>query len=125
MEMVVHMPIDPSEVYELMKKDTAGSVVLHYAVVRESTEEKKTASIEFYARGEVDKELRTISDEISTRWKIEYVLIIRRLGKLAIGDIISLVAVSSPHKEEAFDACRYGVERLKKMSSISKKEALV
>jgi len=125
MEIVSNKPIDPGEVYELIKKDTAGSVVLHFAVVRRSTENKTTSSIEFHASGDVDEELRTISDEIRKKWKIEDVLIIRRLGGLNIGDIISLVAISSPHREEAFEACRYGVDRLKKMSTITKKETFV
>jgi molybdopterin synthase catalytic subunit len=93
--------------------------------VRPSTENKTTNSIEYCANGDVNEELRTISDEIRAKWKIEDVLIIRRLGQLNIGDIISLVAVSSPHRQEAFDTCRYGVERLKKMSTITKKETFV
>lgn len=125
MEIVVNKTIDPSEVYELIKKDTAGSLVLHFGIVREITEDKTTSSIEFHASGDVDEELRTISDEIRRGWKIEDVLIIRRLGKLNIGDIISLVGVTSPHREEAFEACRYGVDRLKRMSTIIKKETFV
>ena len=125
MEIVSDKPIDPSEVYGLIKKHTAGSVVFHFAVVRPSTENKTTNSIEYCANGDVNEELRTISDEIRAKWKIEDVLIIRRLGRLNIGDIISLVAVSSPHRQEAFETCRYGVERLKKMSTITKKETFV
>lgn len=125
MEIVSDKPIDPGEVYGLIKKNTAGSAVFHFAVVRPSTENKTTNSIEYCANGDVNEELRTITDEIRAKWKIEDVLIIRRLGRLNIGDIISLVAVSSPHRQEAFDTCRYGVERLKKMSTITKKETFV
>jgi len=125
MEIISNKAIDPSKVYELIKKDTAGSVVLHFAVVKRSPKNKAISSIEFHANGDVKEELHTISDEILKRWKIEDVLIIRRLGQLNIGDIISLVAISSPHREEAFDACRYGVDRLKKMLTITKKEIFV
>ena len=125
MEIISNKAIDPSKVYELIKKDTAGSVVLHFAVVKRSPENKAISSMEFHADGDVKEELHTICDEILKRWKIEDVLIIRRLGQLNIGDIISLVAISSPHREEAFDACRYGVDRLKKMLTITKKEIFV
>ena len=125
MEIVSNKPIDPSKVYEPIKKQTAGSVILHFAVVRRSTENKTTNSIEYCANGDVNEELRTICQKIREKWEIEDVLIIRRLGQLNVGDIISLVAVSSPHRQEAFDSCRYGVDRLKKMSTITKKETFV
>ena len=125
MEVLSNNPIDPNKVYDLIKKDTAGSVVFHFAVVRESTENKRTKSIEFHQNGNLEQELRMISEEIRKRWEIEDVLIIRRLGRLNIGDIISLVAVSSSHREEAFNACRYGVDRLKKMVTVIKKETVV
>ena len=125
MEILSNKPINPSKVYELIKKDTAGSVVFHFAVVRENTENKTAKSIEFQASGDVEEELRMVSEEIRKRWEVEDVLIVRRLGRLNIGDIISFVAVSSAHREEAFNACHYGVDRLKKMSTIVKKETLV
>ena len=125
MEIISSNPIDPTKVYELIRKDTSGSVVFHFAVVRESTENKRTKSIEFHPNGDLEQELRMISEEIRKRWDIEDVLIIRRLGRLNIGDIISLVAVSSSHREEAFNACRYGVDRLKKMVTVIKKETMV
>ncbi len=125
MEIISNNPIDPNKVYELIKKDIAGSVVFHFAVVRESTKNKRTKSIEFHINGDLEQELRTISEEIHKRWKIEDILIMRRLGRLNIGDIISLVAVSSSHREEAFSACSYGVDRLKKMVTVMKKEIMV
>ncbi len=125
MEIISTNPIDPGKVYELLKKDNAGSVVFHYAVVRETTENKTTKSIEYQANGDLEQELRTISEEIQNRWKIGEVLIIRRLGRLNIGDIISLVAISSSHREEAFTACNFGVDRLKKMVTVIKKEMMV
>ena len=125
MELISSNPIDPRRVYELIRKDAAGSVVFHFAVVRENTENRTTKSIEFHQNGNLEQELRMISEEIRKRWEIEDVLIIRRLGRLNIGDIISLVAVSSSHREEAFNACSYGVDRLKKMVTVIKKETVV
>ena len=125
MEIVSNKPIDLAQIYDLIKKDTAGSVVLHFAIVRVSSESKVTSSIEFQAAGDikdVERELRAISVEIHGKWQVEDVVIVRILGRLNIGDIISLVGVSSPHREGAFEACRYGVDRLKGISTIMKKE---
>jgi molybdopterin synthase catalytic subunit len=125
MEIAANEPIDPSHVYALVRKECSGSVVFHFAVVRAGTEDKTTSSIEYCADGDVNEELRTICQEIRDKWEIEDVLIIRRLGRLNVGDIISLAAVSCPHRQQAFDSFRYGVERLKKMSTITKKETFV
>ena len=51
MEIVVNKPITPGDVYELVKKDIAGSLVLHFAVVRSSAENKTVSSIEFEVIG--------------------------------------------------------------------------
>ncbi|MCX5908738.1 MAG: molybdenum cofactor biosynthesis protein MoaE [Deltaproteobacteria bacterium] len=50
------------------------------------------------------------------------VLLVRRIGPLKVGDVISLVAVSSPTSNDAFEACHYGLEKLRKMVSINKTE---
>jgi len=125
MEIVSSKPIDPSKVYELIRKDTAGSVVFHFAVVKENAENRRIKLIEYHENGDIEEELRAISDEIRKKWEIEEVLIMRRLGRLNIGDVISLVAISSPHREEAFNACSYGVDKLKKMATVIKKETAV
>jgi len=122
MEIVSNEPIDPSRAYELIGKKCSGSIVLHFASVRPKTQGKITNSIEYCADGDVAEELREISLDIRDKWKVEDVLIARRVGKLNAGDIISLVAVSAAHRQDGFDGCRYGVERLKKMSTIVKNE---
>ncbi len=124
-EIVSNIPIGPWKVFDLIKKQTAGSVVFHFAVVRPSTGDKNTSSIEFCTNGDVNEELRMICQEIREKWEIEDLLIIRRIGQLNIGDIISSVAVSSAHSQEAFESCCYGVNRLKQMSTIIKKETVV
>ncbi len=125
MEMVVSSPINPNDVYPLINSSTAGSVVFHFAVVRGATDDKTTSSIEFRAAkdtADINQELRSISDEIRKKWKIDDVLIIRATGKLSVGDVMSLVAVSSPRSVAAFEASHYGVDRLKEMKTIVKKE---
>ncbi len=122
MEFITGEHIDPSEVYPKVHKLLSGSVILHIAIVREMTGMQVTHSIDFQRNGDIETELREISEELKRRWNIEDSLIIRRLGLLRVHEVMSVVAVSAPHRGDAFDACRFGVESLKRMKTIIKEE---
>jgi molybdopterin synthase catalytic subunit len=123
MVKLVEHPIDPSSVYDSICSAFSGSVVLHYAVVKKQAgSSKATTCIEYRAEGDSIQELEGIAGELENHWKLEDVLLIRRTGCLSVGEIISLVAASSPNSEDAFEACRQGISRLKKMSTIHKTE---
>ena len=116
-------PINPSEAYALIGKKSSGSIVLHYAVVKEdSGNEKRTSSIDYRAESGAEAELAAIAAGLKERWQLEDVLLVRRTGCLGVGDIISLVAASSPNSSDAFEACRHGISLLKKMATIKKQE---
>jgi len=116
-------PIDPSSAYNLIAKDHAGSVVFHYAVVKEQKgHDGVTTGIDYRTNGDSEAELREIAAELKEKWAIEDLVLIRRVGCLGIGDIISLVAASSPNSEDAFASCRHGIARMKKMATIRKNE---
>ena len=115
-------PIDPREVYERIERNNSCSVVIRCAVVRETAADRTTQSIEVHRAGDVEAELKSIADDMRSRWRLENALIIRRLGVLRAGDVMSLVAAIAPRREQAFHACRYGVENLKNMRSISETE---
>jgi|SRR6185369_1142235 len=120
---VTKKPIDPLEAYGRISKNRAGSVVFHYAVVKElKGDGGVTNSIEYHAATGAEVELAAISAELQEKWKIEDLLLIRRVGCLGVGDIISLVAVNSPNSEDAFAACKEGINRLKKMTTFKKQE---
>jgi molybdopterin synthase catalytic subunit len=123
MVKLVENPIDPTSVYNSICLAFSGSVVFHYAVVKKQAGSgKATTCIEYRAEGDTIPELEGIAGELERRWKLEDVLLIRRTGCLGVGDIISLVAASSPNSEDAFEACKHGISRLKKMSTIRKTE---
>jgi len=122
MEIVTTKPIDPGTMYERIRKSDAGSVLLHYAVVKNQAGDRLSAGIYFERAGDLEGELRALAADIKQRWKIEDVLLVRRIGTLDIGDIISLIAVSSPDSNDAFEACRYGLGKFKKMTMLKKTE---
>ncbi|MBN2569293.1 MAG: molybdenum cofactor biosynthesis protein MoaE [Deltaproteobacteria bacterium] len=124
MEIVTNAPLDPGRLFEQIRKYESGSVLFHYAVVKSKTGDKISAGILFEKNGDMEAELADISADIKSRWNVDDVLLVRRIGTLKIGDLIFLVAVSSQASNDAFEACRFGLERLKKMISIKKTEML-
>ena len=123
MVLITADPINPTEQYFLISAKASGSVVFHYAVVKEqAVTGKATTCIDYRFSPDAEKELNAIAEEIRQKWQVEDLLIVRRSGCLSVGEIISLVAASSPASEDAFDACRFGISRLKKMHSVVKQE---
>jgi molybdopterin synthase catalytic subunit len=68
------------------------------------------------------KKLSEIADEVTEKWGIEDVAIVHRIGRLEIEDVSLVVAIASPHRKEAFQACGYVVDRIKEDVPIWKKE---
>jgi molybdopterin synthase catalytic subunit len=116
-------PIDPARMYDLLASSGAGSVVFHYAVVKPMASANGTTShIDYAASDDTAAELLDIATTLKSKFTVDDVLLVRRTGRLGLGDIISLVAASSPNSEDAFEACKQGISRLKKMKTIVKNE---
>ena len=69
-----------------------------------------------------EKKLAEIEEEVRRRWPVGKIAMVHRLGRLAVGDVSVAVAVSCPHRGQAFDACRFAVDTLKELVPIWKKE---
>ncbi|GFE60074.1 molybdenum cofactor biosynthesis protein MoaE [Geobacter sp. AOG2] len=116
-------PIDPAKIYDLIATTTAGSVVIHYAVVKPQVGiGGTTIYIDYATNGDTEAELRDMAAGLTAEFALEDVLLIRRTGRLRVGDIISLAAVSSPNSGDAFESCKQAISRLKKMKTIVKTE---
>ena len=111
------------EAYAAVRKDGCGAVALFVGTVRDHHDGKKVTKISYSAFQEMaEKEFAAIAKEAEARWKTGAIHIAHRTGALAIGDASVVIAVSSPHRAEAFEACRYAIETLKKMAPIWKEE---
>ena len=111
------------EAYAAVRKDGCGAVALFVGTVRDHHDGKKVTQISYSAFKEMaEKEFAAIAKEAEARWKTGAMYIAHRTGSLAIGDASVVIAVSSPHRAEAFEACRYAIETLKKMAPIWKEE---
>ena len=114
--------INLNAVSDWLKKENSGSLVIHYAIVRRTESGKKTNSIRFALEGGAEEEMRELERSLRVNWPVEDVLLIRRIGKLSIGEVISVVAASAEHRESAFELCQEAVNCFKKMKTFKKKE---
>lgn len=115
--------IDPDAFYQQVLQDSNGAVVTFCGVVRNHADNRPTRYLVYEAYPAMaQKKMAEIGSQIAARWNIQDVGIVHRVGRLEIGDISVLIAVSSPHRAEAFEACRYAIDRLKEVVPIWKKE---
>lgn len=117
-------PLSLDEVYSLADDPANGAIVVMNGTVRQQTEGKPVFYLEYQAYEPMALTIfRQIAADIRQRWTdTNRVVVHHRIGKLEIGEISVLVAVGCPHRAEAFDACRYGIDTLKHNAPIWKKE---
>jgi len=116
--------VSVDEVVARLAAPAIGAVITFVGVVRGMTEGREVRYLEYEAYPEMAEEtLRQIGDEIRARWKtIQEVAIVHRVGRLEVGEIAVVIALSAAHRPEVFDAVRYGIDRLKEIVPIWKKE---
>lgn len=117
-------PISLDEVYQLADDSANGAVVIMSGTVRDRTDGRPVAFLEYQAYEPMAIEIfRQIAANIRTSWPdTNRIVIHHRIGRLQIGEISVLVAVGCPHRSEAFEACRYAIDTLKHNAPIWKKE---
>jgi molybdopterin synthase catalytic subunit len=116
-------PLDPQRAVELVRRDDAGAVVVFLGVVRDHNLGRRVLYLEYDAYPEMARRvMRELAEEAMGRWPIVDVAVLHRIGHLEVGETSLLVAVSSPHRAEAFEAAHWLVDRLKERAPIWKKE---
>jgi len=116
-------PIDFAALMEAVRSPHCGAVALFLGTVRDLTGDEVTKFLEYEAYPPMaDKKLNQIEAELRARWTVGEVSIVHRLGRLEVGEISVAVAVSAPHRSEAFEACRFAIDTLKQVVPIWKKE---
>ena len=117
-------PLDLAELIGAVEHAAAGAVVTFAGVVRDHHDGKRVTGIAYEAYGEMAAgKMRQIANDVAERWPDCRIAMVHRTGKLEIGEASVLIAVSSPHRAEAFDACEYAIDTLKQIVPIWKKEA--
>ena len=115
--------IELGDVIRAVEAGDAGAIVHFLGVVRNNTEGREVSYLEYEAYPPMaEKKMAEIAQEIQEKWGLDRVAMIHRIGRLEIGEVSVAVAVASPHRKEAFEACRYAMNRLKQIVPIWKRE---
>ncbi len=100
-----------------------GGIVVFEGVVRNAARGKQVRYLEYDVYEEMaQQQIRTIIAEAQRRWGVERVAVAHRFGRLEIGEASVIIVVATPHRGEAFEACRYIIDTLKSTVPIWKKE---
>ena len=117
------LPLETFNVGRLVEHDGAGAVVLFTGRVRNATGERAVEHLVYEAYETMAlKKLEQTAQEAKERWPMTRVAIAHRYGRLEIGEAAVVIAVSSPHRAQAYDASEYVIDRLKQVVPIWKKE---
>ena len=115
--------LDQQFCYDFVQDETCGGIVHFIGTVRNSTQGKKVLLLDFSAYESMAiKEMQKIADAALAKFPIYKIAIHHAVGKLNIGDIPVIIAVSSAHRKAAFEACQYAIDSLKITVPIWKKE---
>jgi MoaE-MoaD fusion protein len=115
--------LDPRITESLVAHPGAGAIATFIGTVRDHGRGRAVTHLEYEAYAPAaELTMAQIGDEIRDRWGTDHVAIIHRTGSLAVGEASVVISVASPHRDAAFEACRYAIERIKEIVPIWKKE---
>ena len=108
---------------DFVSDDSCGGIALFVGTVRNNTQNKTVKQLDFSAYEPMAiKEIEKIALEALSKFSILKIAIHHAIGNLKIGDIPVIIAVSSAHRNAAFDACQFAIDTLKETVPIWKKE---
>ena len=123
---LIRSPIDAERLVAAAKRGEDGAVVVFDGIVRNHTRGRQTLHLDYEAYEEMAaKQMRELARAARTRFGVRQVTIVHRLGRLEVGETSVLIIVASAHRAQAFEACRWLIDTLKKTVPIWKKETFV
>ncbi|HKM99743.1 MAG TPA: molybdenum cofactor biosynthesis protein MoaE [Candidatus Binataceae bacterium] len=115
--------IDVAALERAVADPAAGAIVTFVGTTRQDNAGRKVIRLEYEAYESMAvSEMRKLAHEAGQRWRIVRMAIAHRIGRVDIGETSVAIAVSAAHRAEAFEACRFGIDRLKEIVPIWKKE---
>jgi molybdopterin synthase catalytic subunit len=120
---ITREPIDLQELVRSVTDPSAGAITTFIGTTRNNNEGRKVIALDYEAYPEMaEKELARIGAEAKQKWRIERMAITHRIGPVQITEPSVIIAVSAAHRDDAFQACRFAIEEIKKTVPIWKKE---
>jgi molybdopterin synthase catalytic subunit len=116
-------PIDLSKLINFVTQPASGAIATFIGTTRDHNQSRKVLALSYEAYpGMAEKELEQIGMEAKGKWNIERMAIVHRTGHVGIGEMSVAIAVSAAHRDDAFAACRFAIEEIKRRVPIWKKE---
>ena len=120
---VTDQPLDAARISNAVRRVSDGAVVTFEGVVRNHSQDRDVDHLEYEVFEEMAlAKLDEIADETEQKWPECRVLVEHRIGRLEVGDCAVVIAVSSPHRKDAFQGCQYVIDRIKQIVPIWKRE---
>ena len=121
---VVTEPLSPDAIAAEVDDPGAGGIVIFSGVVRNETGGRPVKFLEYEAHAPMaEVKMREIGEAARVRWPgVKRVAMLHRVGRLEIGEASVLIAVAAAHRGDAFEACRYAIDTLKRIVPVWKKE---
>ena len=120
---VTRDPLDPAALLAEARRDGDGGLTLFVGVVRNNADGRAVTEMEYEAYEPMaEREMERIEEELSALHPGVRLVMRHRIGRLRVGEVAVVVAASAPHREEAFAACRAGIEEIKARVPVWKRE---
>ncbi len=123
MKWITDKPIDTERLMKSVESPETGAIITFNGVVRNNAEGKQVLRMEYEAHIDMaEKLMAELAEKIMSDFNITEITMQHRTGMLEIGESSVMIAVSAPHRVDAFDACRYAIDTIKETIPIWKKE---
>jgi len=118
-----HQEISLDEVRKMVEHPGAGGICIFHGVVRDHADGKQVSRLDYEAHESLaEKEMERVLEGVAAEHTGVRIAAVHRVGELDIGDVAVCVAVSAPHRDDAFAACRKAIDRIKETVPLWKKE---
>ncbi|MDW3647267.1 MAG: molybdenum cofactor biosynthesis protein MoaE [Bacteroidia bacterium] len=116
-------PLELEKITQMVTDDGCGAIDIFVGTVRNQTKGKPVLKLDFEAYEKMAiSEMAKLAEEASERWPVKKMAIHHRVGTLGIGETAVIIAVSTPHRNASFEACKFVIDTLKQTVPIWKKE---
>jgi molybdopterin synthase catalytic subunit len=120
---ITNSAIDVAEVIMSVQDSSAGGTVVFIGTIRNSSEGRRVEELEYEVYVKMaEKRMAQLAAEVKKRWPVKKIIMVHRRGRLKVGEISVVVAVSSEHRAEAFKASKFAIDTIKRAVPIWKKE---
>lgn len=120
---ITRKAIGVQELVDFVTDPEAGAIVTFIGTTRNNNDGRRVIALDYEAYPEMaEKELARLGEEAKKRWNIQHMAIVHRIGPVQITEPSVIIAVSAAHRRDAFEACRFAIEEIKKSVPIWKKE---